>query len=107
LRIDKVRTDSIVYSVKFKYDFSREKDALLKQTRGIGFSDVIEATKKGKLLDDIEHFNKKKYPNQKILIIKVEKKIYAVPYVIDNKKKREFLKTIYPSRKLKKMYDNE
>ena len=90
--------------VSYDFDYSKEKDSVLRDTRGIGFSDVIDAIKKGNLLDDIDHFNKKRYPKQKIFIVKIKSKVYAIPYVIDKERKVTFLKTIYPNRKLKKKY---
>jgi hypothetical protein len=90
--------------VKFKIEFSDEKNLILKETRSIDFDDVVDAINKGNTLDDIKHPNQKKYPNQKILVIKIKEYIYAVPYVIDKKRKAIFLKTIYPSRTLTKKY---
>lgn len=72
--------------------------------RGLGFEEVIEASSKNKILDDIEHKNPRKYPNQRLLILKINNYIYAVPYVIDEKKGVKFLKTIYPSRVFTKKY---
>jgi len=91
--------------VRYKYDFSVEKDLILKQTRGLGFRDIIEAIKSGKLLDNKSHPNRKKYPKQKMFIVKIDNYIYAVPYVIDKERKLFFLKTIYPSRNLTKKYE--
>jgi len=51
---------------------------------------------------ETNHPNKKKYPNQKILIIDVDEYAYLVPCVID--KDEYFLKTIIPSRKATKKY---
>ena len=48
----------------------------------------------------IEHPNKEKYPNQKILLLNFNDYIYAVPYVED--KQHIFLKTIFPTRKMTK-----
>ena len=90
--------------VGYRFDYSEEKNFILKSTRKIGFQDIIEAIGKGGLLDNIKHFNEEKYPNQKIFIVKIKGNIYAVPYVIDNVKRRYFLKTIYPGTKLKKKY---
>lgn len=90
--------------MKLKIEFSQEKNLLLKETRGVGFEDVIEAIFNGNLLDDIAHFNQEKYPIQRIFIVRIKTVIYAVPYVIDKKREVIFLKTIYPSRKLKKEY---
>ncbi|KKQ41162.1 MAG: hypothetical protein US60_C0046G0013 [Microgenomates group bacterium GW2011_GWC1_37_8] len=90
--------------MKYKFDYSEEKDLILREARSVGFEDVIEAINKGNILDNINHFNKKKYPNQKIFIIKIKDKVYAVPYVFDKVRQVTFLKTIYPSRTLKKKY---
>lgn len=91
-------------SVEYGFDYSKTKDSIVRRVRGLGFDDVIEIIKKGKILDEIDHFNKKKYPNQRIFIVRIENKIYAVPYVVDKIRKVKFLKTIYPSRMLKKKY---
>lgn len=90
--------------MKYDFDYSREKDSILRTARGIGFQEIIDAINSGHVLGDIDHFNKKKYPKQRILIVKVNDKAYAVPYLIDKERKKTFLKTIYPSRKLKKKY---
>lgn len=65
------------------FDFNDEKNELLFKTRGITFNQVI---------DVIEE----KYPNQKILVIEINKYTYCVPYVINGD--IIFMKTIYPSR---------
>lgn len=88
----------------YDFDYSNIKNQLLKSTRGVSFEEIIEAISKGNLLDDINHFSQNKYKNQKILIIKLKNYVWAVPYVTDKKKKVKFLKTIYPSRKLKEKY---
>jgi hypothetical protein len=84
--------------------YSLEKNELLKEQRNIGFEDVLLAIENGGLLDDIEHPNKEKYPNQNIFIILVEIKeyVYLVPYVEDDES--IFLKTIIPSRQMNKKY---
>ncbi|MFA7570596.1 MAG: toxin [Sulfurimonadaceae bacterium] len=85
--------------------YSLEKNEQLKAQRDIGFEDVILAIESGKLLDDIEHPNKEKYPHQNIFIILVEIKdyVYLVPYVEDETS--IFLKTIIPSRQMNKKYN--
>lgn len=88
----------------FKIVFSEEKNLLLKETRKIGFNDVIDAGRQGKVLDDLAHRNKKKYPNQRLLIINFLNYAYVIPYVIDTRKEVIFLKTIYPSREYTKKY---
>ncbi|MDD2640966.1 MAG: DUF4258 domain-containing protein [Arcobacteraceae bacterium] len=85
--------------------YSLEKNEQLKAQRDISFEDVILAIESGKLLDDIEHPNKEKYPHQNIFIILVEIKdyVYLVPYVEDETS--IFLKTIIPSRQMNKKYN--
>lgn len=86
------------------FDYNIEKDKYLKKLRGIGFKEVIKAIKDKQVIVDIEHFNKVKYPNQRILVVRVNDYAYAVPYVFDKKRKVKFLKTIYANRKLKEKY---
>lgn len=85
--------------------YSLEKNELLKEQRQISFEDVILAIENGSLLDDMEHPNKEKYPNQNVFIILVEIKeyVYLVPYVEDDES--IFLKTIIPSRQMNKKYN--
>jgi len=85
--------------------YSFEKNELLKEERGVSFEDVILSIKEGNLLDDLEHPNKDKYPNQSIfiLLVKIKDYVYYVPYVEDDE--TIFLKTIVPSRKLNKKYN--
>jgi len=87
--------------MEYRLEFSEEKNLLLKETRGVCFEEVIKEIEKGKILDDLKNKN---YPNQKILVIKIKNYIYAVPYVVDQKKKTIFFKTVYPSRVLAKKY---
>lgn len=86
--------------MKFRIEFDEEKNLLLKEIRGICFEDIIQAIEKGNILDNLEHHNKKRYSNQKILVVKIKNYAYAVPYIIDKKKETVFLKTVYPSRVL-------
>jgi hypothetical protein len=87
----------------FNINFNEEKNQLLKATRGIGFEDVLQAFKKGKLIASIVHPSQK-HPLQRIYVVEIERYVYAVPYVLNSKKKEIFLKTIYPSRTLTKIY---
>ncbi len=84
--------------------FGYEKNELLKKDRGVSFDDVVLALETGNLLDDIEHPNKERYPNQDIFIIfiMIKNYVYLVPYV--ETEKEIFLKTIIPSRKMTKKY---
>ena len=55
-----------------------------------------------RLLDDIEHPNKTKYPNQRVFVVEVDGYAYLVPYIESDDE--IFLKTIIPSRKATKQY---
>lgn len=79
------------------FDWSDEKDLRLKRERGIGFEDILFHIQAGDLLLTAPHPNQEKYPNQRIMYVRVEDYVYMVPYVAGSKSK--FLKTIIPSRK--------
>lgn len=87
---------------KLSVDYSPEKNLFLKQTRNISFDEIASAIEEEKILDIIEHPNNKKYPNQKIYVININDYVYLVPFV--KQKNKIFLKTIFPSRKLTKLY---
>ena len=90
--------------MKYKFDYSKEKNLILKVTRGISFDDVIDAVEQGRELDNFKHLNRRKYPNQRVLVVEINNYVYAVPYVVDKKKGMAFLKTIYPSSRHTKKY---
>ncbi len=81
----------------FSIRFDEEKNQLLKATRRISFEDVIVSIEKGRILGDIAHPSSK-YKHQRVYILEINDYAYAVPYVINQKKKEIFLKTIYASR---------
>lgn len=87
----------------FSIKFNEEKNQLLKTTRRISFEDVIEALKEGQLLADIAHPSQK-HSRQRLYVVRIKEYAYAVPYVFDTRKQEIFLKTIYPSRILTKIY---
>lgn len=84
------------------FDWDKKKNDQLKQERNVSFEEVILSIKEGGLLDNLVHPNKKKYPKQKIYVVKLKNYAYLVPYVEDESK--VFLKTIIPSRKATKKY---
>jgi hypothetical protein len=88
---------------KVMYQFSAEKNQQLINERAISFEEIIAAIDSGKLLDIIVPHNGKRYPNQKIYVIDVNGYAYLVPYVRKDEE-TVFLKTIFPSRKLTKLY---
>ncbi len=84
------------------FDWSDEKNRLLKEVRGISFEQVVLAIVSGDLVDRLKHPNTARYPNQMIFLVKIDDYIYSVPYVEDDEK--IFLKTIIPNRKATKKY---
>ncbi|SRR5258708_7658597 len=106
LCIDNVCTRIYTIGVRYKgykLEYSEEKNILLKETRNIGFEEILLAIEENGILDDLKHPNKK-YKHQRILVVKQEDYVYAIPYVIDQKRKAVFLKTVYPSRFLTSKY---
>lgn len=89
----------MVFSIKF----NEEKNQLLKTTRNVSFEDILEALKKGKLLAEVAHPSQR-HPRQRLYVVRIKNYAYAVPYVTDTRKKEIFLKTIYPSRILTRIY---
>lgn len=85
--------------------FGQEKNNILKQTRGIGFEEIVAAMEAGKILDVYNHPDQINYPNQKIYVVEALNYVYLVPFV--RNEEGIFLKTIIPSRKAKKIYKGE
>ncbi len=81
------------------FDWSEEKNSLLKSARGITFEDIVVSLENGKLLDKIKSPT---HAGQECYVVEIECYVYIVPFVEDEEK--IFLKTIYPSRKYTKYY---
>ena len=86
-------------------NYSAEKNLQLIIERGVSFEDVILEIEGGRIIDVLEHPNKLKYPNQYMLVIRLNNYIYLVPFI--ETKQEMFLKTIYPSRKANTIYNHE
>lgn len=82
-----------------------EKNELLKRERDISFEKIIFHLSQGDVWKIADHPDQENYPGQKIYFVIVEDYIYLVPHVVE--KDYIFLKTIIPSRKATKMYQNE
>ena len=85
--------------------YGKEKNELLKQSRGIGFEEIIASIDSGKVLDVYDHPGQENYPGQKIYVVEALDYIYLVPFV--RNEEGIFLKTIIPSRKAKKIYKGD
>jgi len=84
------------------FSWNEKKNEQLKKERKISFEEIVVEIEDDKILDIVEHPNKEKYPEQKIMIIECNSYAYLVPYVEANNE--IFLKTIIPSRKASKIY---
>ena len=87
----------------FTIKFNEEKNQLLKATREIGFENIIKTIRDGKSLNDIAHPGKN-HLSQRMYVVRIKSYAYTIPYVINKEKQEIFLKTIYPSRRLTKLY---
>jgi len=54
------------------FRWNAEKNEVLAQERGITFEEIVQRIESGAKVIETDHPNRKKYPNQKILIIDVE-----------------------------------
>ena len=84
------------------YKWNNEKNELLKYSRKICFEQIAMHIDQGDLIDIIGHPNQTRYPNQKMLVVKVNEYVYLVPFIKEGNVR--FLKTIIPSRKATKKY---
>ena len=84
------------------FDWDDKKSRMLEKCRGICFEDIVLKIEEGFLLDNLEHPNRYKYPDQMMFVVNVDDYIYCVPYVENEKAIR--LITIFPSRKFTKSY---
>jgi hypothetical protein len=83
-------------------NWNTEKSLKLKTSRDICFEDIVFYIENGDILDDYQHPNQKRYPEQRIMVIGIDNYAYLVPYVEDEEEL--FLKTIIPSRKATEIY---
>ena len=86
-------------------NWNSTKNQQLIVERGISFEDIVFYMQQGQLLDDIQHPNSDKYPEQRIFVINVDNYVHLVPYV--ENRHEIFLKTVIPSRKATKQYLGE
>lgn len=80
--------------------WDESKNEKLEMERGVRFEDIVAEIVSDHVLDILEHCVRK---NQKILVVDLNGRIYAVPFVLDEDGNM-ILKTIYPSRKLQRRY---
>jgi hypothetical protein len=83
------------------FSWNEEKNRVLKEYRNISFEEIIVAIEKGDLLEIIPNPSSN-YKEQKCFVVVINNYTYIVPYV--ENETGIFLKTIYPSRKHKKLF---
>jgi uncharacterized DUF497 family protein len=79
------------------FRWAAEKNESLKSSRGVSFESIVVAVESEGLLDIVEHPNKAKYPNQRVLVVSFDGYVYLAPFV--EEADHFFLKTMIPSRK--------
>ncbi|MBM4207564.1 MAG: toxin [Gammaproteobacteria bacterium] len=84
------------------FRWNHDKNETLKQERHISFEEIVLAIEADGMLDQLEHPNQEKYPNQAILVVAFEAYVYLVPYI--EEPDYFFLKTVIPSRKATRNY---
>ena len=81
------------------FNWSSEKNEILKHERGISFEEIAYLIQSGKILGIEENPGRS---NQKMYILEIENYAVIVPFV--EKDDEIFLKTAFPSRKYAKRY---
>lgn len=92
-----------MYNIAMRYEWNPEINEELKRERNISFEQIVFHLSQGDIWKTADHPDQKKYPGQKIYFVIVEEYIYLVPFIIE--KEYYFLKTIIPSRKATKDYN--
>ena len=83
------------------YQWNEEKNKILIRDRNISFEEIVNSIN-GNGLKTIIKNPSSNFDNQKSYVVEVNEYIYLVPFVKNGNE--IFLKTIYPSRKHKKIY---
>ncbi|MCE2747177.1 MAG: hypothetical protein LW710_14935 [Burkholderiales bacterium] len=84
------------------FRWNHEKNELLKSERSVSFEEIVLAIEADGVLDNLNHPNSNKYPDQSILVVALDGYAYLVPYI--EEPEYFFLKTVIPSRKATRDY---
>ncbi len=84
----------------FNWDDGKNRQLITE--RGVSFEDVVFCIEQGRLLDDLAHPNRDRYPHQRLLVVEIDGYAWLVPYVENGDE--IFLKTVIPSRKATRKY---
>ena len=88
---------------KKKYSYNIEKNALVLEKREIGFEKVIDAIVNGNAVDIKTHPNQTKYPNQELIYVVIDEKLYVVSCIKESEDSI-FLKTIFRWSRKENLY---
>ncbi len=83
-------------------EWDPRKNEWIIRERGISFEVIAHQIAAGHVLADLGHPNRKKYPDQRILVVELGGVAVVVPYIEDGE--RIFLITAYPSREATQHY---
>lgn len=86
-----------MYYINMRIEWNQDKNNLLKETRGVSFEQVEEEILKGDFIGPENHPARE---NQMRIIVKLNGYPCVIPLIIEDDGSW-FLKTIYPSRKMK------
>ncbi len=95
----------MMYNINMKYEWNPGKNEWLKKERNISFEQIIFHLSQGDVWKISDHPDQMNYPGQQIYFVIVKGYIYLVPHVVE--KEHIFLKTIIPSRKATRVYQEE
>ncbi|HHB13111.1 MAG TPA: BrnT family toxin [Chromatiales bacterium] len=84
----------------FNWDDGKNRQLITE--RGVSFEDVVFCIEQGRLLDDLAHPNRDRYPHQRLLVVEIDGYAWLVPYVENGDE--IFLETVIPSRKATRKY---
>ena len=88
-----------------EFIYNEKKNQILFETRGITFEQVIEIIAEDGVLLDFKHPNAEEYPNQRIMVIAIDKYPHCIPYVMDSDK--FVLKTVFKDRRFKYLMEKK
>jgi uncharacterized DUF497 family protein len=94
-----------MYIFGMRYDWNPDKNERLKEERKISFEEIVFHLSQGDIWKTADHPNQKDYPGQRIYFVIIEGYIHMVPHVVEEE--TIFLKTIIPSRKATRDYNED
>lgn len=80
-----------------EFRWSDDKDAWLREHRGVSFEDIVVAIETGHLLATRRHHSGFVYAHQEIYYVEIDGYVYMVPFVRESE--GIFMKTVIPTRK--------